>query len=56
MENAKNEKVKIKVTEKFRDKFNKTVCYEIGQELEFESERAEDVVARNLAEYVDPIG
>lgn len=56
MENSKNEKVTIKVTQKFRDKFDKTVLYEVGQELEFEPERAEDVVARNLAEYVDPVG
>lgn len=48
--------VKIKVVQVFRDKFNKAVRYEVGQELEFEAERANDVVSRKLAEYVDPIG
>lgn len=48
--------VKIKVVQVFRDKFNKAVRYEVGQELEFETERANDVVSRKLAEYVDPIG
>ena len=45
--------VKIKV---FRDKFNKAVRYEVGQELEFEAERANDVVSRKLAEFVEPLG
>ena len=48
--------VKIKVVQVFRDKFNKAVRYEVGQELEFEAERANDVVSRKLAESVDPIG
>ena len=48
--------VKIKVVQVFRDKFNKAVRYEVGQELEFDAERANDVVSRKLAEYVDPIG
>ena len=48
--------VKIKVVQVFRDKFNKAVRYEVDQELEFEAERANDVVSRKLAEYVDPIG
>ncbi|WP_298663718.1 hypothetical protein [uncultured Barnesiella sp.] len=49
-------KVRIKVLQPFRDKFNKSVRYEVGQELEFETTRAEDVVTRELAEYADPIG
>lgn len=49
-------KVKIIVAKPFRDKFNKSVHYEPGQELEFEKARAEDVVSRGLAEYVMPEG
>ncbi len=56
MEKTENAKVTIKVTQVFRDKFDKAVRYEVGQELEFDPERAEDVVTRNLAEYVEPIG
>ncbi len=48
--------VKIKVVQVFRDKFNKAVRYEVGQELEFEAERANDVVSRKLAEFVEPLG
>ena len=48
--------VKIKVVQVFRDKFNKAVRYEVGQELEFEAERANDVVNRKLAEFVEPLG
>ena len=47
---------KIKVLKPFRDKFNKSVLYEPGKELEFEASRAEDVVNRELAEYVEPLG
>lgn len=45
--------VKIIVLKPFRDKFNKTTRYEVGAELEFEAERAEDVVTRELAEYAE---
>ena len=48
--------VKIKVVQVFRDKFNKAVRYEVGQELEFEAECANDVVSRKLAEFVEPLG
>ena len=47
---------KIKVLQPFRDKFDKSVLYEPGKELEFEPSRAEDVVNRELAEYVEPLG
>lgn len=50
------ELVKIKVLKPFRDKNDKAVRYEVGTELEFEKERAEDVVSRELADYVEPIG
>ena len=50
------EKQKIKVVQVFRDKFNTTVRYTAGQELEFDAERADDLVKRKLAEYADPIG
>lgn len=56
MELKEEVKVGIKVLQPFRDKFDKTVRYEPGQELEFEPTRAEDVVTRGLAEYTDPIG
>lgn len=54
-ENA-SETVKIVVKQTFRDKFKTTTYYKVGQELDFESERAEDVVSRGLAEYVTPVG
>lgn len=56
MEQEKEVKVKIKVLRPFRDKFDKSVRYEPGQELEFEPDRAGDVVTRGLAEYPEPIG
>ena len=49
-------KQKIKVVQVFRDKFNTAVRYEVGQELDFDAERADDLVNRKLAEYADPIG
>lgn len=55
-ENVKPEKVKVTVVKVFRDKFNKSVLYNQGQELEFEPERAKDVVERGLAEYQEPLG
>lgn len=56
MEAQAKANVKIKVVQVFRDKFNKAVRYEVGQELEFEAERANDVVNRKLAEFVEPLG
>lgn len=56
LETQTKDNVKIKVVQVFRDKFNKAVRYEVGQELEFDAERANDVVNRKLAEFVDPIG
>lgn len=50
------EVVKIKVVKPFRDKFDIKIRYEVGAELEFDKERAEDVVNRELAEYTEPIG
>lgn len=49
-------KVAIKVITPFRDKNDRTIRYAKGAELEFDKERAEDVVSRELAEYVEPIG
>lgn len=48
-------KKKVKVKQVFRDKFNKAVRYEVGQVLDFEEERAADLVNRKLAEYVVPM-
>lgn len=50
----KEGKVIIKVTEDFLDKFDNTVRYDVGNVLEFDAARAEDVVNRGLAEYVEP--
>lgn len=57
-ERIMNEKktVSVKVVQKFRDKENLSVQHEAGEVLEFEQERAQDVVERGLAEYADPIG
>ena len=46
--------VSIKVTEDFLDKFDLSVRYEAGKVLEFDEERAQDVVERGLAEYAEP--
>lgn len=56
METKETETVKIKVLKPFRDKFDKKVRYEVGDELDLEQERAEDVTSRELAEYVESIG
>lgn len=56
METKKSETVKIKVLKPFRDKNDKKVLYKIGTELEFDQVRAADVVERELAEYIEPIG
>lgn len=50
------ETVKVKVLAPFRDKTDEKVIFEVGQELDFEKERAEDVVTRGLAEYILPVG
>lgn len=55
-ENVKSDKVKVTVVKVFRDKFDKSVLYNLGQEIELESERAKDVVERGLAEYQEPLG
>lgn len=47
-------KVSIMVTEAFLDKFDLSIRYEVGEVLEFDEERAQDVVERGLAEYVEP--
>lgn len=42
-------KVKVTVLKRFMDKYDNTVRYEVGDEREFESERAKDLIARGLA-------
>lgn len=56
--NVKNEekKVAIKVVQDFLDKYDTSVRYEAGTVLEFETERAADVVNRGLAEFSEPVG
>lgn len=46
---------KVKVIKSFRDKENRSIRFEVGTELEFETERAEDIVKKGLAQYVDPV-
>lgn len=57
-ENVKNEekKVAIKVVQSFLDKYDTSIRYEAGTVLEFDAERAADVVSRGLAEYSEPVG
>lgn len=56
--NVKNEekKVAIKVVQDFLDKYDTSVRYDEGAVLEFDEERAADVVSRGLAEYSEPVG
>lgn len=49
------EKVKVVVKQVFRDKFSLTTYYKVGQELEFDADRAKDLVARGLAEYAKTV-
>lgn len=53
---AEKKTVSVKVVAKFRDKEDLSVVHEAGEVLEFELDRAHDVVDRGLAEYADPIG
>lgn len=53
---AEKKTVTVKAVKKFRDKEDLTVVHEAGEVLEFDAERAQDVVERGLAEYADPIG
>lgn len=53
---AEKKTVSVKVVAKFRDKEDLSVVHEAGEVLEFELNRAHDVVERGLAEYADPIG
>ena len=48
-----SENVKVVVKQVFRDKFNTTIYYKVGQELEVDADRAKDIVTRGLAEYVE---
>lgn len=42
--------MKVKVTVPFRDKFNITHIYQVGEVLDFPMERAHDIVDKGLAE------
>ena len=50
MSTKKENQVGIVVVKRFRDKFDHKTYYEVGQELEFDEERANDVIERGLAE------
>lgn len=61
MEKTKNvkseeKKVTIKVVEAFLDKYDNSIRYDVDTMLEFEAERAADVVSRGLAEYSELVG
>ena len=46
---------KIKVITRFKDKFNMAHFFNVGGVVDFEDERAKDVISRGLAEpYVEP--
>ena len=53
---AEKKTVSVKVVAKFRVKEDLSLVHEAGEVLEFERDRAQDVVDRGLAEYADPIG
>lgn len=45
--------MKIKVITKFRDKFDSSILYNVGDMLDFESDRATNLISRHLAEAVE---
>lgn len=51
---TKKEAVKITVLKPFRNKYNTKEVYAVGAELEFDADRAADLVNRKLAKYVKP--
>lgn len=46
---------KVTVIKSFRDKNDKKIRFEVGAELEFDVDRAKDVVDRGLAQYVEEV-
>ena len=47
--------MKIRVTSEFYDKFNTSTLFKVGTVLDFDDDRAKDVIAKGLAEaYVEP--
>jgi hypothetical protein len=46
--------VKVVVLRGFFDKFSANKWYGIGSQVEFDTERAADVVSRGLARYAEP--
>ena len=44
--------MKVKVKSVFRDKDNYDRVYQVGEDVEFEDERAKDLISRKLAEEV----
>mgnify|MGYP000859942388 FL=1 len=50
-ETNETKKVSVTVVTDFLDKFDTSVRYETGTVIEFDAERAEDVVNRGLAVY-----
>lgn len=45
--------MKVKVLQRFRDKYDHVTRYEVGTEQEFENERATDLIERGLVEAVE---
>ena len=50
-EEKEEKNVAIVVVKRFRDKFDHMTYYEVGDEPEFDEDRAGDVVKRGLAEW-----
>ena len=46
--------MKVKVLQEFWDKYNRDKKYEVGDVVDFEQTRAEDIVSRGLGEEVVP--
>ena len=46
--------MKVKVIQEFRDKFNYSKTYKVGEVADFDPSRAEDIIARKLGVAVIP--
>lgn len=56
MSEKKNNLVEIVVLKAFRDKNDNKIRYDVDTKLEFDAERAADVVERGLAKYTEEQG
>lgn len=44
--------MKVRVISRFQDKYKHGHFFEVGQEVEFDDERAQNIISRNLGEEV----